>query len=245
VADPVTVIHDTGEDDVQAHPGCVVTVTVPVPPAAGIVPATRVTANVHDAPACVTVNVLPAMVSVPVRDADPVFGATVYVTEPLPLPAAPALIVIHVAALVAVHPQPDAAVTPTVPVTPAATTFADAVEIVGAHRVPNCVTVNVDPAIVSVPVRLAEPGLGATLNVTARDPEPDDPAVIVIHATLLTAVHAQPAPTVTVLLPVPAAAATDWDVGEMEGAHGTPNANVLDRALSVLPPGPTATTTDS
>lgn len=160
----------------------------------------------------------------------------------MPLPAVPALMVIHVAALVAVHAQPAAAVTTTLPVIPAATTFADAVEIAGAHGVPNCVTVNVDPAIVSVPVRLAEPRFGATLNVTAPDPEPDDPAVIVIHAALLIAAHRQPAPTVTVLLPAPAAAAIDWDVGEMEGAHGVPNAKVLDRELSALPPGPTAET---
>jgi hypothetical protein len=32
--------------------------------------------NVHGAPACVTVKVLPAMVSVPVREAAPVFAPT-------------------------------------------------------------------------------------------------------------------------------------------------------------------------
>jgi hypothetical protein len=32
--------------------------------------------NVHEVDGCVTVNVLPAMVSVPVRDVVPVFAAT-------------------------------------------------------------------------------------------------------------------------------------------------------------------------
>jgi hypothetical protein len=102
-----------------------------------------------------------------------------------------------------------AAVTVTVPAIPAGTTAADAGEIVGAHGAPDCVTVNVDPAIVSVPVRLAVPVLAATLNVTVPDPEPDAPVTTVIHAALLTAVHRQPVPTVTVLLPAPAAAAAD------------------------------------
>ena len=43
------------------------------------------------------------------------------------------------------------------------------------------------------------------------------PIVIVIHATLLTAVHEHPVATATVLLPVPPDAASDWLVGVMEG----------------------------
>jgi hypothetical protein len=69
-----------------------------------------------------------------------------------------------------------------------------------------CVTVNVAPAIVSVPVRPVVPVLAATLKPTVPDPDPDAPPVTVIHAALLTALHAQPAPAVTVLLPVPPAA---------------------------------------
>ena len=75
---------------------------------------------VHAAAAdCVTVWVCPAIAIVPVRAA-PVLAAAVKATLPLPLPLAPDVIVIHVAAVVAVHPQPDGAVTPIgVPAPPA------------------------------------------------------------------------------------------------------------------------------
>ena len=164
----------------------------------------------------------------------------------MPLPVAPAVRVIHVALLLAVQAQPVAAVTLTVPVPAADTTLADAGEIVGAHAAAACcVTVNVDPAMVSVPVRLVVPVLAALLNVTVPDPEPDAPVLTVIHATLLTAVQEQPVPAVIVLLPVPPAAAIDCDEGEMVGVHATLNAKVLDLVLSAVPIGPIASTTAS
>ena len=43
----------------------------------------------------------------------PVYGATEYVTSPLPFPDAPPVIVIHVALLAAVQGQPSGAVTVT------------------------------------------------------------------------------------------------------------------------------------
>ena len=73
-------------------------------------------------------------------------------TDPLPLPVAPALTVIQVAALVAVQAQPVAALTVTVPVLAVAVTLADAGEIVGVQGAAACVTVNVFPPIVSVPL---------------------------------------------------------------------------------------------
>jgi hypothetical protein len=81
--------------------------------------------------------------------------------------------------------------------------------------------------------------------LTVPEPFPDPPAVTVIHPALLTAVHAHPAATVTLLLLVPPAAAIDRLVGEMDGLHGTVNENVLDRGASAAPPGPTADTTVS
>ena len=62
---------------VQLQPVPAVTVTVPVV-AADVVRLEDVGAmvNVHGAPACVTVKVLPAIVIVPVRDVVPVFAAT-------------------------------------------------------------------------------------------------------------------------------------------------------------------------
>jgi hypothetical protein len=77
------------------------------------------------------------------------------------------------------------------------------------------VTLNVAPAIVRVPER-AMPVLAATLNDTGPGPVPVSPPVTDIHAALLAAVQAQPAPAVTVLLPVPPAAAKEPLVGEIE-----------------------------
>lgn len=68
---------------------------------------------------CVTVWVCPATEMVAVR-AGPELAATVKSTLPLPFPLAPDVMVIHVAAVVAVHPQPAGAVTPIgVPAPPA------------------------------------------------------------------------------------------------------------------------------
>ena len=102
------------------------------------------------------------MVRVPVRDVVSGFAATPYVTEPLPLPPAPALIVIQAALFVAVQSQPADAVTVTDPVAPAAATLAEPGEIVGAHVAPACMAVKVLPPMVSVPVRDVAPLFAAT-----------------------------------------------------------------------------------
>jgi hypothetical protein len=67
------------------------------------------------------VTVLPATVSVPLRVDVSVLAATLYPTVPLPVPAAPLVIVSHVALLNAVHAH--VAVTPTEPVDAPAPTF--------------------------------------------------------------------------------------------------------------------------
>jgi hypothetical protein len=64
----------------------------------------------------------PAIVSVADRVVVAEFDAALNPTDPLPLPFAPLVIVIQVTGDVAVHPQPAAAVTDTVPVPPPATT---------------------------------------------------------------------------------------------------------------------------
>ena len=73
------------------------------------------------------------------------------------------MMVIHVASLVAVQAQKVGAVTATVPVAPTGVTLVDVEEIVGTHGAAACVTVNVLPAIVSVPVRDEGPVFAATL----------------------------------------------------------------------------------
>jgi hypothetical protein len=85
------------------------------------------------------------------------------VTEPVPVPVAPALIVIQLALLVALQPQPVGAVTATVPLVAPKTTLADGDAIVELHGTPAWVTVNVLPPIVSVPVRGAVTVFAATL----------------------------------------------------------------------------------
>jgi len=81
----------------------------------------------------------------------------------LPLPDVIALMLIHVALLVAVQAQKVGAVTVTLPVIPADVTVADAAEIDGAHTAAAWLTVNVLPAIVSVPVRDVAPVFAETL----------------------------------------------------------------------------------
>lgn len=112
LAPPVTVIHAALLVAVHAQPAPAVTVTVPVV-AADVLRFTdegRIV-NEHGAPGCVIVNVLPAIVSVPVRGVVLVFCVTLYVTVPLPVPLVPTPIVIHAVLLVAVQLQPAPAVT--------------------------------------------------------------------------------------------------------------------------------------
>ena len=170
----------------------------------------------HGTPDCVTVKVFPAIVSVPVRLDVAVLAAMLNVTVPPPDPVAPAVTDSHETLLAAVHAQPAPTVTVTVPLP--ALDVADWLldEIEEEQDAAACVTVNVIPAIVSVPVRLAPVAvLAATLNATVPPPDPVAPPVTESHEVLLAAVHAQPAPAVTVLLPVPDAAVKDWLVGEI------------------------------
>jgi hypothetical protein len=60
---------------------------------------------------------------------------------------------------------------------------------------------------------------GATLYWTWPLPLPAAPDTIVSHWSLLAAVHAQPALTLTEMLPVPPLAAIDAVSGEIENAH--------------------------
>ena len=78
-------------------------------------------AKVHVLAACVTVKVLPAIVSLALRAA-PVFELTENCTVPLPVPFAPLVIEIHDASSVTLHAQLAPAVTVTLPVPPPAPT---------------------------------------------------------------------------------------------------------------------------
>jgi hypothetical protein len=102
----------------QAHPPVVVTVNVPVPPAALIDARLGVKVKVQDeVPACTTATVWPPIVIVPVRELGVVFAAAVYVTVPVPVPP-PGDTVSQLLSLVVVHAQEDCVVTVMVPVPP-------------------------------------------------------------------------------------------------------------------------------
>ena len=110
-----SVSHGTLLDAVHAQPACAAsTRSVAVPPEAPKFCVDAVTVNVHGNAACVIVKVCPAIVSVPVRS-DPGLAAIANATVPFPLPDAPEVTVIQLAFDAAVHAQPLAADTPTVP----------------------------------------------------------------------------------------------------------------------------------
>jgi hypothetical protein len=188
---------------VHGQPAATVTVLLPLLAAAGNDWLVGDTAGEHEFPACVTVKVAPAMVSVPLRP-DPVLAAAVNLTDPLPDPVAPLVTVSHDALLAAVQLHPVAAVTLLLPPPPAAAIDCVVGEIDGEQDAAACVTVNVAPAIVSVPVRFDAALFAATLKAAVPLPDPVAPPVTEIQASLLAAVHEQPVATLTLLLPVPA-----------------------------------------
>ena len=102
-----TLIHEALVAAVHAHPAGAVTPTEPGPPRAVSEALLAPSVYVHvgvGAAAWLTVNVWLAIVIVPLRAA-PVFAATVKPTDPLPVPLAPAVTVIHDALLTAFHVQ--------------------------------------------------------------------------------------------------------------------------------------------
>jgi hypothetical protein len=101
--------------------------------------------------------------------------------------------------------------------------------------------------MVSEPFRDEVLLLAPALNDTVPLPLPLAPPVTVSHEVLLEAVHAHPEPAVTVTVVLPPVAASDADAGAIVGSHtvGAEIMNVLESALSVLPPGPVAATRPS
>ena len=139
---------------------------------------------------------------------------------PSPVPFALPLSVTHPAPLDAVHVQLlwDAAMR-TEPLPPAAANACVGGVTVNVHGAADCVTVNVWPAIVSVPLRSA-PGFAPVVNVTVPLPEPDAAEDTAIHAAFAVAVHEQPLAVVTLTLAVPAPAPTRVDELDSEYTQG-------------------------
>jgi hypothetical protein len=140
-----------------------------------------------------SVNVCPAIVTVPLRATGSGLAAAATVTVPLPVPLEPLAIVSHgvLVAALQLHEAAEAVtVTVAFPASAPRLAFGGAiVKVHGGGGVADCVIVNVRPPTVSVPDRSA-PLLAATVNATVVSPLP---LVVfsVIHGTLLDAVHAQ------------------------------------------------------
>jgi hypothetical protein len=177
---------------------------VPFPPPGGADPEEAESVKVQPCP-WLTVNVRPAIVSVPERPG-PVVAAALNVSVPFPVALAADVIVSHAALLVAVQPQPAPAPTATEPVPPPAATFCESGVIVNVHPWPWAI-VTVLPATVIVPDRDG-PVVGAAVKDMVPDPFPLAPCVIVIHESLVEAVQAQPAAALTSTLRVPPLAST-------------------------------------
>ena len=205
---------------VHVHPLDVVTDTEPVPPFAANDCEFGEMEYVHEvAPDWDTVNVLPAIVMVPVRELVLEFAATEKETVPFPLPLAPPVTLIHAPLFeAAVHVHPLEAVTDTEPVPPFEVNDCEVGEMEYEQDVaPDCVTVKVLPAIVMDPVRELVLELDATLYETVPFPLPLAPPLTLIHPALFeAAVHVQPLVVVTETEPVPPFGANDCEDGEME-----------------------------
>ena len=239
-------IHGAALDAAHAHVLCdAATVTVPLPPAAANDCGAALAVNVHGggAPACVTANVWPAIVTMPLRSLVAVFAATSRRTVPLPLPFAPAPIVIHGVLDDDAHVQPAPAATDTVTDPPAATTLALVADSVKVHggggggpgsgagvgvgvgggvgdgvggATPACVTTTASPATLTVAVRDAVSAFAAARSVT--DPLADaliGPADD-SHGASLAAVHVQPFSVSIAIVTDPPAAGTDAFAGDTE-----------------------------
>ena len=149
-----SVIHEALVEEVHAHPDCVVTVMVPVPPPGGAVTRSGVTENEQAALGSVTTKLRPPMVSVALRGELVVLAAALKPTVPGPLPLAPLVIVTHDAPLVAVQLQPVVVPTDTKLLPPFLDNDAEVGVNVYEHGAAACVTVKVLVPMVSVPMRL-------------------------------------------------------------------------------------------
>ena len=148
-------------------------------------------------------NVSDAIMSVPLRGVVLGLACTVKATGPLPVPLAPAVTVIQLTLLSADHGHPVCVVTCADPLSPMLAADVDVGEMENVQLTPACVTVNVCPAIVSVPTRWEALELAAALYVRLPLPLPLPPAVIVNHVALLELDQAHPAGAATLVDPVP------------------------------------------
>jgi hypothetical protein len=174
---------------------------LPVPPVAATLCDPGDTWTSQAAASWFTVNARLAISIVPVRAA-PKLLPTLYVSEPFPVRWSPLLTPNHEVFVVAVHVQPLPAVTitATVPLPPDAPMLREPGSIRNAQGVgggaSSCVTVNVSPAIASVPRRMP-PRFRSTRKLTVPVPLPFRPPVTPIQSCRASAVQLHPSPAVT------------------------------------------------
>ena len=221
---PFSVSQESFDAAVHAQAEVVVTSTLDEPAAApaGMVSGETVYEQVTAAAAWLTVTIWPAIVSVPERGDVSVFWAIVNDTVALPEPLAALVSVIHETLEAAVQPHEDGVVMSTLLAPAAAGAGMVVADSEYEHDTDAAawLTVNVWPAIVSVPERGDVSVLAATENCTVPLPVPDAPAVTVSHETLATAVHAHPAVVVTSTDPVVLPAPTDCEPADSEYEQG-------------------------
>jgi hypothetical protein len=159
-----TANHATELVAVQEHADGAVTVTVPDD---GSDPdATELgEIEISQVPACATVRVRPATVSVPVLGAGDALAPTTYVTAPFPplLGPAPELIEIHDVLLEADQTQPVGIVTLAMPLPPVASNDSVVDDRLAVHGAPSCVIVRSCPAMPIEPTRLVPLGFASTV----------------------------------------------------------------------------------
>jgi hypothetical protein len=163
-------------------------------------------------------------VAVPTRDVDPLFSAIDRRWLPGPTFAEAVVGAIHVVEDAAVQVQPSATDTPTVMSSGEEGIVIPLLESVALHeaaevRLGAWVIVNVRPAIVMTPERSVDDGFAATAYCTVPFPVAEPPAVIVIQAESLVAVHVQATDAAIVMDPFDPVAATVTDSGVIAIAH--------------------------
>jgi hypothetical protein len=226
-----TVIQGSFRTAVHEQSGAVATLTFSGPPAAPAVTVSGDTTKLQPL-SCVTLNVCPAAVIVPLRGA-PAFRSAENWTFPDPVPLVPPVTLSHGAPAAAVHAHDALVFTAKDPVPPAEGT----VWLVGDNvnvQPPAWTIVYVSPAIVTVPRRSASV-FAAMAICTVPSPEPFRPEEMSIHAVLLVAVHEHPAGAVTATDVVLAVLATFWLAGEIENVQPAScvTVNVSPPAVSV------------
>ena len=159
----VTVSHDAELVAVHEHAPAALTVTEPDEGSAAEETELGEIEMSH-VPAWLTVTVLPAIVSVPVRGAVAVLAATWNVTpaSPVLFGPAPDVIVIHETLLTEVHTHAVGIWTETMPVPPAASSDSVVGVAIAVHDAAAWLIVRSRPAIVMEPVRAVPAGLGST-----------------------------------------------------------------------------------